>query len=443
MDIEVVRQRLIKTGRNDPCPCGSGRKYKKCCLAADETQVREAKAPTQTESGPQPADAAREPDEADPGGDLELLEDESGDYNDDAPANPAVDAVWDAFDALKRPTTAEMDAHLERLLALPTDETQWNELFHLFAEKGHEDLPAVFRRIDSGVKPTRKSAPAYFYWVALEEFVGRGCREMVPEVLAGMRRLDADTYEAGALRHIELWALAAGCEPETLALVEHFLPVLRADRKLMPHAAPESARMVFHLRLGRALRTEPGEKTEPAALAKALLRGLSRDIAREYAELAAAAILHPGSQPEPTRQDFVLPSGADPVEESALRRRFLALLAVARDGWEAAGRPPGIALHGLWLLVDAAFEERRDWPERRRRDPIDLVASLQPSGMERRIATASWDLLGTNRPLAHLLTEAHADLLRFAVRHHLVERPQAEKSERQIAFLRGKIGLPG
>jgi uncharacterized protein len=23
-----------KTGRNDPCPCGSGRKYKKCCGAA-------------------------------------------------------------------------------------------------------------------------------------------------------------------------------------------------------------------------------------------------------------------------------------------------------------------------------------------------------------------------------------------------------------------------
>jgi SEC-C motif-containing protein len=23
----------MKTGRNDPCPCGSGKKYKKCCLA--------------------------------------------------------------------------------------------------------------------------------------------------------------------------------------------------------------------------------------------------------------------------------------------------------------------------------------------------------------------------------------------------------------------------
>ncbi|WP_083273700.1 SEC-C metal-binding domain-containing protein [Geosporobacter ferrireducens] len=24
-------QARIKVGRNDPCPCGSGKKYKKCC----------------------------------------------------------------------------------------------------------------------------------------------------------------------------------------------------------------------------------------------------------------------------------------------------------------------------------------------------------------------------------------------------------------------------
>jgi len=24
-----------KVGRNDPCPCGSGKKYKKCCLGRD------------------------------------------------------------------------------------------------------------------------------------------------------------------------------------------------------------------------------------------------------------------------------------------------------------------------------------------------------------------------------------------------------------------------
>ena len=29
-------QRLKETGRNDTCPCGSGKKYKKCHLAEDE-----------------------------------------------------------------------------------------------------------------------------------------------------------------------------------------------------------------------------------------------------------------------------------------------------------------------------------------------------------------------------------------------------------------------
>ena len=33
---EKARGRLAGTGRNDPCPCGSGKKYKKCHLAEDE-----------------------------------------------------------------------------------------------------------------------------------------------------------------------------------------------------------------------------------------------------------------------------------------------------------------------------------------------------------------------------------------------------------------------
>jgi uncharacterized protein YecA (UPF0149 family) len=35
--MEIVRAADAKTfvrqaGRNDPCPCGSGKKYKRCCL---------------------------------------------------------------------------------------------------------------------------------------------------------------------------------------------------------------------------------------------------------------------------------------------------------------------------------------------------------------------------------------------------------------------------
>jgi len=31
---ETVKRAQPKVGRNDPCPCGSGKKYKKCCGAA-------------------------------------------------------------------------------------------------------------------------------------------------------------------------------------------------------------------------------------------------------------------------------------------------------------------------------------------------------------------------------------------------------------------------
>ena len=30
---------MAKTGRNDLCPCGSGRKYKKCCETAERTGI--------------------------------------------------------------------------------------------------------------------------------------------------------------------------------------------------------------------------------------------------------------------------------------------------------------------------------------------------------------------------------------------------------------------
>jgi tetratricopeptide (TPR) repeat protein len=33
-----------KTGRNDPCPCGSGKKFKQCCLKKEEEAEREAMA---------------------------------------------------------------------------------------------------------------------------------------------------------------------------------------------------------------------------------------------------------------------------------------------------------------------------------------------------------------------------------------------------------------
>ncbi len=34
----------MKIGRNEPCPCGSGKKYKKCCLRKHEEEARKSAA---------------------------------------------------------------------------------------------------------------------------------------------------------------------------------------------------------------------------------------------------------------------------------------------------------------------------------------------------------------------------------------------------------------
>ena len=50
---------MAKPGRNDPCPCGSGKKYKRCCLAKDEEAERAlAPAPTPRHKSPTHAEIA-------------------------------------------------------------------------------------------------------------------------------------------------------------------------------------------------------------------------------------------------------------------------------------------------------------------------------------------------------------------------------------------------
>jgi SEC-C motif len=54
----------LKTARNDFCPCGSGKKYKKCCLATDEAAARKLA-----------GTRAQNPSRAECKGDLELPSD--------------------------------------------------------------------------------------------------------------------------------------------------------------------------------------------------------------------------------------------------------------------------------------------------------------------------------------------------------------------------------
>src|ERR1700674_2929061 len=49
---------MAKPGRNDLCPCGSGNKYKKCCLAKEEAVAREQLAKAEARSAERAAETA-------------------------------------------------------------------------------------------------------------------------------------------------------------------------------------------------------------------------------------------------------------------------------------------------------------------------------------------------------------------------------------------------
>jgi hypothetical protein len=47
-----------RPGRNEPCHCGSGRKYKQCCLAKDEAAASKARAEAAATAGAVDAETA-------------------------------------------------------------------------------------------------------------------------------------------------------------------------------------------------------------------------------------------------------------------------------------------------------------------------------------------------------------------------------------------------
>ena len=54
----------MKVGRNDPCPCGSGKKYKHCCYAKDS--VKHEEPVIEAEASAEPEDPEAEGDHPNP-----------------------------------------------------------------------------------------------------------------------------------------------------------------------------------------------------------------------------------------------------------------------------------------------------------------------------------------------------------------------------------------
>jgi hypothetical protein len=52
----MTAQTTARPGRNEPCHCGSGRKYKHCCLEKDEKEAAAARAKAAAEAPDQPSE---------------------------------------------------------------------------------------------------------------------------------------------------------------------------------------------------------------------------------------------------------------------------------------------------------------------------------------------------------------------------------------------------
>jgi hypothetical protein len=436
LDTDAARVRL-KTGRNEPCPCRSGRKYKKCCLTQDEDLVSQTVAAQratitraefneETPNGPVPAHGTSVQSNARD----EVLEKR--------------DQVWDAFEALEQPTRKQLDQFLEDLLALPPEATDWSDVLKALAKRGYGDLPGAFCRIADTVPHDEQTAMGYFYWAAAEIFVRRGHEDLLPKVATGFRRAGPEHYEDEALSHIEDVLLAAGFEDETLRLAEDCLPTRDASGKLSSHDTGQCD-LIFDLRAGIALRRDREARPSVDAVAEDLERRLQGVADSDFVRRCAAAICatEPASSWVRAQFDMVHAGTNHSSAKQEYLRLYETLIAVTRDAWETDQIAPGRALRGLSRLLRSVYEERTERREKRKKRaaPTNLLNHLNASAIEARVAGSCRDLMSISMSRARVLLDAYEVLLNFAARHELVPAGDATAAHTEVARLRGILGL--
>lgn len=439
----------MKLSRNEPCHCGSGKKYKKCCLADDEKAHREARAQREAEAS-----------EARPATQGPTAPSQSSDVSQFAPESPPkteaeihADQLWSRFIALDEPAPEELEEILSELAALPEEEEiPWSEVFSQCTAWRSCELGRVFRRISSSVPHTGKTGMAYFYWSAEEAFAKRPEEygHLHDEVVEGFCRLDVDSYDYDALQPVLYSLLNVGCIDGALKLAETFLPVVRADGRIFSWVTARHCRELFELRIGNAIRHHRPDSVETAdQSAAALLADIEEEIHADVALAAAKVIIDDEDDDgfDWTHSAFTLVRGEknenDPSGDAGVAL-FATLVRVARENWQTDGQPPGKTVLALSFLLESAYQSEPETGKRGKKGkknetPDNLLDCLRPSGMEKRIALSSAGAFGPDPEKVRLLLHAHEALNRTARRRGLLSTEEADKSERQIRMLKEKV----
>jgi hypothetical protein len=251
-----------------------------------------------------------------------------------------------------------------------------------------------------------------------------------------------ESYDADALWHLMDWLLAADFEAETLALAEHFLPILRADDGLMPYSVPETCNLIFELRVGAQLRDDRTPESDVERLAAELRRNMEQDIHLDSARNAAAIIAGPLPATPWSRAEFELVLGDITENTKAWEdclRLFRTLVHVVREAWQFEQRSPGRALRGLTLMLNSVYDSLASGGKKPGKATRNLLDHLLPAGLEARLVRSCRDIIGVNEPRARLMLDAHEVLLRFAMRHHLLSEPDSARSRQNLDRLKQQL----
>jgi hypothetical protein len=218
----------MKTGRNDPCPCGSGKKYKKCCLEKDqEANARRPLLPTSPRREA-PASSAEPPPAAVP-----------------RVASPP------------KPPPKPPDPAAER----------WNARWEEFeAQDGTGRIDVFFKTLDD--PELMNDEMAFEMLNRLHgEFAKRGDRLRFAELVAALRARRPEVFDEGAHNFLS-WllkdALADGRTDEVRPLALELAPRTATDIDIV-HRALEALAYHGHLSvLVEAMRLAwPGVKSSP------------------------------------------------------------------------------------------------------------------------------------------------------------------------------------
>ncbi|HMA65636.1 MAG: SEC-C metal-binding domain-containing protein [Fibrobacterota bacterium] len=141
--------------RNSPCPCGSGKKYKKCCLVEDEKIALQKLSGANVASYDEPIPDDHLLEDLKPGSDFEQVSE---------PENENVTRLWDMIDSLKYPDDtfkclSIIETFIKTFPDLVVESCVIDEMFYLeenlFRKKSHNMYCSLLENVE-------KYAPQFY-----------------------------------------------------------------------------------------------------------------------------------------------------------------------------------------------------------------------------------------------------------------------------------------